>query len=105
CLIVVESRELFTPRGVAAIRELVRGVRSIPGIDSVRSLADVAVFSPDKSAHSLLPSAGAAPEAYTQAEREALANPLLVGQVLSADAQTTLVLARLHGDSLSVDEV
>lgn len=105
CLIVVESRELFTPRGVAAIRELVRGVRAIPGIDSVRSLADVAVFSPDKPAHSLLPSAGAAPAAYPQAEREALANPLLVGQVLSADAQTTLVLARLQGDSLSVDEV
>ncbi len=105
CLIVVESSELFTPRGVAAIGELVRGVRSIPGIDSVRSLADVAVFSPERPAHSLLPSAGAAPEAYTQAQREALANPLLVGQVLSADAQTTLVLARLQGDSISVNQV
>ena len=105
CLIVVESPELFTPGGAAAIRQLVRGVRAIPGIESVRSLADVSVFSADRPAHSLLPTAGADPEAFAQAEREALANPLLVGQVLSDDAQTTLILARMAGGSISVNEV
>ncbi len=105
CLIVVESTELFSPRGVETIRELVRGVRAVQGIGSVRSLADVAVFPSGQPAHSLLPSASAAPEAYRQAQREALANPLLVGQVLSADAQTTLILARMKGGSISVNEV
>jgi predicted RND superfamily exporter protein len=105
CLIVVESGELFSPAGVAELRELVRAVRTLPGIESVRGLTDVAVFSPDRPAHSLLPAAGAAPGAFRQAKREALANPLLVGQVLSPDAQTTLILARMQGDSISVNEV
>lgn len=105
CLLVVESDDLFSPQGVAGLKDLVQRVSEIEGVEAVRSMADVLVFSQRGPPHPLLPAEGAAPEEYQRAKREALAHPLLRGQVLSDDARTALVVARLAGKTQAVNDI
>ncbi len=105
CLVVVESEQLFSPRGVTLLRELIAELRQLDGIQQVRSLDDVVVFSDAGGPRSLLPPADADAEAFDNARVRALAHPLIGGQLLSPDGQTALVIARLAGESLAISEV
>jgi len=105
CLFVLQSDDLFSPRALEAVRRIVAAVRTVDEVDSVRSIADVVLVRPGELPRSLLPPLGAPPGAYARAKAEALSHPLLVGQVLSVDARTTLVIARLAGDSLSISQI
>jgi predicted RND superfamily exporter protein len=103
CLLVVEAPDIFSPPAAAALRELIERVKSIPGVRSVRSLADVVVF--DGRPRSLLPGANAAPAEFSEARRLALAHPLVRGQVLAEEGRTALVIARLDADRPGVDDI
>lgn len=119
CVLVVESDDLFTPQAVASLVGLVEEIRAVPGIASVQSLVDIRVFhrrqvprflTPltrrvPQSPVRLLPPVDAASEEFARARREALAHPLVAGQLLSADGRTTLIVARLAGDNLPVAEI
>lgn len=104
CLIVVEANDLFTPHAAAAIRSLIDAVSVVDGVKSVRSLADVVVFDSGQP-RSLLPAADAPPSAYAAARASALSNRLVRGQVLTADAKTALVVARLDSSFVGIDAI
>ncbi len=105
CLVVLEpaqNADLFTPAGVAAIRRVVAAAQAIPGVASVRSLADVVLFDQGLESRSLLPADGAPAAAYVAARRAALAHPLIRGQVLAPDGCTALVVVRLVDDLVAI---
>ena len=108
CLIVIDAigdDDLFTPKTLSAIRRISQQVEALTTIESVRSLADVVLVDRRGRTRSLLPEEQASLADYAAAREQAVAHPLLVGQVLSEDARTTLVLARLAGGSLAIAEV
>lgn len=105
CLLVVEGDDLFSPRGVAGFNDLVREVGRVEGVETVRSMAEVIVFGQGRPPHALLPAADAAADAFIQAKADALAHPLLRGQLLSDDAKTTLIVARLAGETQAVSSI
>ncbi|MEZ6070376.1 MAG: efflux RND transporter permease subunit [Pirellulales bacterium] len=95
CLVVVESDELFSPVGIAALRRLTEGIAGIEGVERVRSMLDVVTFTPLGLPQPLLPPEGAAAASYAAARQAALDHPLLAGQLLSDDGATTLVVASI----------
>jgi len=105
CIILVESDQLFSPRGAELLRELTDKLEQVPGVEAVRSLADVTVIRPGGSLGSLLPSPGDPADQYEAAKQLALDHPMVGGHLLSRDANTTLVVASLTGDSLPISEV
>ncbi|MBX7168556.1 MAG: MMPL family transporter [Pirellulales bacterium] len=106
CVVVVESPRLFTPEGIAALRRLIAEFKAQPVVDAVRSMDDVVLVRPGELLPtSLLPRPDAPQADYERARGEALAHPMLAGQVLADDGQTTLLLVSLKGQSLTVREV
>ena len=104
CLLVIDGGDLFTPQGSTAIRSLVEGAKRIDGVASVRSLVDVVSFGAG-GAQSLLPAADASPERFAQAREQALAHPLIGGQVLATDARTALVIVRLNENLAAIHDI
>jgi predicted RND superfamily exporter protein len=109
CLLVVEpvdpEQDLFLPESIATIRRLVDRIKPLAEIDSVNSLTDLVTVRPGEPIRSLLPPPDAPLEEYRRARDEAVGHPLLKGQVLAEDAKTALIVVRLKGQALSVDQV
>ena len=105
CMIVVESNQIFSARGVRLLKDLSSEIKKIDAIQSVRSLDDVVVASLDSPPRSILPPGAATDDQYDDARREALAHPMIRGQLLSVDGQTTLLAARIAGDSPTIGEL
>jgi hypothetical protein len=97
--------DLFTPSAVAAIRSLTERIHTVPGIADVYGLADTWLFYPGAPPRRLLPEENSPPEAYPSARGDALNHPLLAGQLVSADARTTLIVARIAEDRTTVTEL
>lgn len=105
CVLVVESRELLTARGLEALHRLVASVRAQPEVHSVRSLADIVIFGDGPIPRPLLPP-GTLTETHVEwVRRQVVWHPLAQGQLLSADHTTTLVIARLDGEALTVRQI
>lgn len=115
CILVVQpaaaregraASDLFTPAAVDALRSIVAALAQVDGVEQVRSLVDVVTIDPLGRTKPLLPPPDTDdPAAFDRARRAALANPLVHGQVLSADAQTALIVVRLAGNALSITEI
>lgn len=124
CVLLVESDDLFRPADIAALESLVAATRKVSGIGRVESLAEIRAF-PERrvprlfsalsqalptESYSLLPQRdeqGNLPsaEACEAARAAALAHPLVRGQLLSDDAQSTLVVAHLAHDNPRIEEI
>ena len=105
CVVVIEAADLFTPQVVSLIRSMVGSTRRIEGVHSVRSIDDAVMFDPGQLPRTLLPAPDAPEASFAKARREALAHPLLAGQLIAADAQTTLVLVRLADELIAVTDM
>ena len=98
CLVLAEARagDIFAAAPLAALRDLVRRLERVEGVEEVRSIFDVRR---QGAAGALLPVIPAAAqlddEARAAARRRATAHPLVAGHLLSADAASSLVLVRL----------
>ncbi|RMF79226.1 MAG: hypothetical protein D6744_09305, partial [Planctomycetota bacterium] len=104
CVVLLEADDLFTPHGLAALREIVELSRAVDGVESVRSIADVPVFD-GMTPRPLLPSADAPPGARARAKAAALRHPLVAGRMLSLDGSATLIVIRLAGGALTTVEM
>lgn len=105
CIVVVESDQLFSPQGVKLLRALTEEISKIDQIESVRSMDDVVVVRPGRPLESILPKEDASPEDFTQARGDVLAHPMLGGHLVSLDGHTTIIMARIRGNSLSISEI
>ena len=105
CMIVIESDQLFSARGVRLLKDLTSAISEIDAIESVRSLDDFVVTSIDAPPRSILPAGAATVQQYDEARREALEHPMIRGQLLSLDGTTTLIVARIAGNSPTIGEL
>lgn len=89
--LVVESPSLFEPETFAVVRRLAEAVESDELVDSVITLDEVPAFDALGLPERLMPQKGASREAFLAARSQALAHPLIVGQLLSEDARTMVL--------------
>lgn len=90
-ILIVESDQLFTPRGAEALRSVAAAVRKLDYVADVRTLESVPPMNLFGLAEPVLPRNDASQERFDRARAKALSHPLLRAQFLSADARTTLV--------------
>ncbi|MBX3416527.1 MAG: MMPL family transporter [Pirellulaceae bacterium] len=90
-ILIVESEQIFTPRGAEALREVVRHLRDLDHIGDIRWLESVPTMNLFGLAEPVLPRSDASQERFDRARQKALDHPLLRAQYLSGDAGTTLL--------------
>lgn len=93
-IIVVETPDLFSQAGWDAYRAIVSDLEQLPFVESVRTLDSVPSMNLFGLADPIFPRIPATPERFQRAKERALAHPFLVGQMLSADGQTTLLMVQ-----------
>jgi predicted RND superfamily exporter protein len=92
-VIVVEGEDLLTRDAVEVIRRVVQEASQVDGIASVFSM--LSVRDRQRAMLPLFPPSEATAERFEQARRRAISHPLLIGQLLSEDRKTALVIAEL----------
>ena len=96
-LIVVEGDDMTSPAGVEAVRKLSDGAAGIQGVKTVYSMLNVrGSRRVGRYLLPLFPSRDASPERFDRARAEAASHPILVGQLLSRDLTTALVVVQLE---------
>jgi len=103
CLTLLKTDSIFTPKAITALRQLVSQMRQSDGVARVYSIDDVPVISGGLPRR-LLPGDPTDPSVLQQTREVAMAHPLVAGQLLSSDAETTVIIARLKEVS-SIDEL
>lgn len=91
-VMVVESDELFSPRGAKMLRHVVQTLEELDHVRSVVWMDRVPMLNIFGLPEPLLPTENASQMRFDNAKKKALANPLVLGQFLSDDAKTTLLL-------------
>jgi len=99
CVFVIEGKNLFQPATIEAIRQMVAQIRSVDGVEQVLSIFDAKRQGLARVQIPLIPKQGAPDDAFEAARQRALDHPLVAGQLLSADAETMLVIAKLDRKS------
>ncbi len=110
CMVLVESEDLFAPSSLMALQRLVADLRDVSGVQEILSIADPRLLITKPLPRPLLPnfsllSAEAAARQARFARQEALSHPLVAGRLLTADARQTLVMVRLAGGELTIDDL
>lgn len=90
-VLVVKSPSIFTPEGSKAFREVVERVDALDVVASVRSLDQAPPLNIFGLSEPILPRGNATQQRFDVAKKKAIAHPLVVGQMLSDDAQTALI--------------
>jgi predicted RND superfamily exporter protein len=90
-VLVVKSPRIFTPEGAAAFRQVVDNVRQLDVVASARSLDEAPPLNIFGLAEPILPRGHATAQRFEASQKKAVNHPLVVGQMLSPDANTVLV--------------
>ena len=102
-LLVADGTDLFSADSLSRLRRLATETARIAGVESVASVFDLrrrgSLVVP------LIPFDDPTGERFAAAKQAALEHPLAVGQLLSRDGRTMLLVARMAGGSLVVSEV
>ncbi|MFN9348185.1 MAG: MMPL family transporter, partial [Planctomycetota bacterium] len=90
-VLVVKSPSIFTPEGSQAFRAVVDRVDALDVVASVRSLDQAPPLNIFGLSEPILPRGNATQQRFDVAKKKAVSHPLVVGQMLSDDAQTALI--------------
>jgi predicted RND superfamily exporter protein len=90
-ILVVQSPAIFTPEGSEAFRAVLQRVESLDVVASVRSLDQAPPLNIFGLSEPILPKANSTQQRFDAAKKKAVSHPLVVGQMLSPDAQTALM--------------
>ena len=90
-VLVVKSPAIFTQEGSRAFRAVVDRVDSLDVVASVRSLDQAPPLNIFGLSEPILPRGNATEQRFAVAKKKAISHPLVVGQMLSEDAQTALI--------------
>ena len=104
-MMVVETDSLFTPKGVAAIRDVVRELNALDYVQEILWVDRVPTLNIFGLNEPLLPKKEAAPERFTNARKKVLEHPLVNGQLLSEDGKTIVLLIRIEYLFVESDQV
>ena len=89
--LVVQTKQIFTQEGAAAIRHIVDRLESLETVASVRSIDQAPPLNIFGLPESALPRGQASEQRFAIAKERATKHPLVVGQLLSPDAETLLI--------------
>ncbi len=103
-IIVIDSDAFFTPEGAEALRGIVANLEELDYVTRVMWMDSVPILNIFGLAEPLLPDSSASERRFRAAREKALENPLVVGQLLSADAQTLLMLVTVDYDFVFSDD-
>ncbi|MFN9509033.1 MAG: hypothetical protein ACK6AO_08480, partial [Planctomycetota bacterium] len=90
-VLVVKSPSIFTPEGSQAFRAVVDRVDALDVVASVRSLDQAPPLNIFGLTEPILPRGNATQQRFDVAKKKAVSHQLVVGQMLSEDAQTALI--------------
>lgn len=93
-VLVVESPVIFTRAGADALRGIVARLESLPAVAGVTWLDTAPPLNIFGLAEPILPRGAATAARFEVARKRAVEHPLVVGQLLSPDARTTVMLVR-----------
>lgn len=94
-IFVVQSDHFFTPAGSDALRELASELKALPLVSKLFWLDDAPPINVFSLRQSAFPPSTATPRQFERARQAALENPLIRGQLLSADGRTLLMMIEL----------
>lgn len=103
-VLVIESDDIFTPDGAAALRRMVEKLEALPYIRNVVWMDRVPVLNIFGLREPLFPKSQASPARFAAARDKALHHPLLKGQLLSPDGRTLIVLVNFDWLGITSDD-
>jgi predicted RND superfamily exporter protein len=89
--LVVQCPQLFSVDGAAALRSVVERIDSLETVARVRSLDQAPPLNIFGLPEPILPRGQATEQRFAASKEKAIQHPLVVGQLLSPDAKTTLI--------------
>ncbi|MFP6619192.1 MAG: efflux RND transporter permease subunit [Pirellulaceae bacterium] len=105
CMLLVENEDLFVPRSIQALHELVENLDRVAGVEEIIGIADARLLVATPWPHRLLPAGEITLEQARQVRREAVAHPLVAGRLLTTDGRRTLMIVRLAGNELTIQDL
>lgn len=103
-VVVAESDDFFTPSGAKALRRVVDQLESLPHVRSVVWMDRVPILNIFGLPEPLLPRETASQTRFDNARQKAIQHPLVMGQLLSADGRTLLLLVNFDFFYVETDE-
>ena len=100
CFLVIDGDDLFTADSVRALRNVILAVEELPYVHRVVWLDRVPSRNRFGLDEPLFPPENSSPERFRVARERALSHPLIVGQLIAADART--MIAPIEFDWLEV---
>ena len=94
-ILVAQSDNFFTPDGAEAIRKVVQEIEALPQVTSVMWMERAPPLNLFGLPEPILPKSNASQGLFDAAKESALNHPLIVGQLLSGDAKTLLLMVNL----------
>jgi predicted RND superfamily exporter protein len=102
-ILVVQSDQIFSPAGAAALRDIADSLENTDFIESVTWMDRVPMLNIFGLPEPLFPHATASNQQYAAARQKALDHPFIGGQLLSSDAKTMLMMLSIDGLFLTSD--
>ncbi|QDT54276.1 multidrug efflux system subunit MdtC [Caulifigura coniformis] len=99
-----DSDQLFTPAGARALRQIVADLESLDYVRSILWMDEIPVLNIFGLQEPLFPRAEASERRFAAARENALAHPLIGGQLLSDDGRTLLLLVKFDWLFLQSDD-
>jgi predicted RND superfamily exporter protein len=103
-ILVIESDDIFTPTGAAALRDMIASLEAMPTIRSVLWMDQVPVLNIFGLREPLFPKSQASAARFAAAREKALHHPLVKGQLLSPDGRTLIVLVNFDWFYIKSDD-
>ncbi len=103
-IVVARSNDFFTPAGADAIRAAVDALESLDHVDRVLWMDRAPMMNIFGLPEPILPQKNASPARFDAAKKRALEHPLIVGQLLSPDATTMLLMVDIDFLYVTKDE-
>lgn len=91
-LLVIQSKQLFTYEGAEALRAIVNRLEQLETVESVSWMDNAPPLNIFGLPEPIVPRGKATAQRFAVAKQKAVENPLIVGQYLSPDAETTLLM-------------
>lgn len=102
-ILIVQSDQLFTVDGVQAMRAIVSRLEELPQVAGVRWLDRVPILNIFGLPEPILPRGEPTETQVAASRRKALEHPMVVGQLLSPDAKTLLLMIQIDWFHVSED--
>ena len=103
-VLVIESKDIFTPTGAEALRHMIATLEALPYVRSVLWMDRVPVLNIFGLREPLFPKSQASPARFAAARELAHRHPLVNGQLLSPDGRTLIVLVNFDWLYVTSDE-